>query len=52
MFLVEADAAGVQRRGYPTQDGMRAAEVTFENTVATAIGVPGEALPGLERGGG
>ncbi|MBC7800847.1 MAG: acyl-CoA dehydrogenase family protein, partial [Gemmatimonadaceae bacterium] len=29
LFLVDADAPGVTRRGYPTQDGMRAAEIGF-----------------------
>jgi pimeloyl-CoA dehydrogenase small subunit len=31
LFLVDAKADGVTRRGYPTQDGMRAAEVTLSN---------------------
>ncbi len=29
LFLVDADAPGVTRRGYPTQDGRRAAEIAF-----------------------
>ena len=29
LFLVDADAAGVTRRGYPTQDGRRAAEIAL-----------------------
>jgi pimeloyl-CoA dehydrogenase small subunit len=29
LFLVDAKASGVTRRGYPTQDGMRAADVTL-----------------------
>ena len=29
LFLVDADAPGVSRRGYPTQDGQRAAEISF-----------------------
>jgi pimeloyl-CoA dehydrogenase small subunit len=29
LFLVDAKASGVSRRGYPTQDGMRAADVTL-----------------------
>ena len=52
LFLVEADAPGVMRRGYPTQDGVRAAEVTFEDTVATLLGDPGQAggaLHAMER---
>src|SRR5262249_50882138 len=29
LFLVDGKAAGVSRRGYPTQDGLRAAEVSL-----------------------
>ena len=29
LFLIDADAPGVTRRSYPTQDGLRAAEITF-----------------------
>ena len=29
LFLVDAKATGVTRRGYPTQDGMRAADITL-----------------------
>lgn len=49
LFMVDAAAPGVSRRGYPTQDGMRAAEITFDNVPAEAVGDPGEALPVLER---
>jgi pimeloyl-CoA dehydrogenase small subunit len=31
LFLVDAKTAGVSRRGYPTQDGQRAAEVSLAN---------------------
>lgn len=31
LFLVEAKAQGVVRRGYPTQDGLRAAEIDLRN---------------------
>jgi len=31
VFLVDAKAQGVERRGYPTQDGLRAAEIAFDN---------------------
>ena len=40
LFLVDADANGVTRRGYVTQDGQRAAEITFENAPATPLGDP------------
>jgi len=49
LFLVQADAPGVTRRGYPTQDGMRAAEISLINAPAEALGDPAEALPVLER---
>jgi pimeloyl-CoA dehydrogenase small subunit len=31
LFLVDAKASGVSRKGYPTQDGMRAADVTLSS---------------------
>ncbi|HEX5285644.1 MAG TPA: acyl-CoA dehydrogenase family protein [Polaromonas sp.] len=37
LFLVERTAAGVSTRGYGTQDGARAAEVTLEDAPATLI---------------
>ena len=49
LFLVDANAPGVTRRGYPTQDGMRAAEVSFNAVSAEPLGDPAEALPILER---
>jgi len=49
LFLMQADAPGVTRRGYPTQDGMRAAEISLINAPAEALGDPAEALPVLER---
>ena len=49
LFRVAADAPGVTRRGYATQDGGRAAEITFDGVSATALGDPADALPALER---
>lgn len=49
LFLVDAAGPGVTRRGYPTQDGLRAAEVSFDAAPARALGDPGEALPAIER---
>ncbi len=49
LFLVDAAAPGVSRRGYPTQDGMRAADIEFADVAAEPLGEPGEALPALER---
>ena len=48
LFRVDAAGPGVTRRGYPTQDGMRAAEISFNDAPAEALGDPGEALPALE----
>jgi pimeloyl-CoA dehydrogenase small subunit len=46
LFLVDARANGVTRRGYPTQDGMRAADVTLSGV---RIG-PEAVLAGPEKG--
>jgi pimeloyl-CoA dehydrogenase small subunit len=40
LFLVDAGAEGVTRRGYPTQDGRRAAEISLSGARATALGEP------------
>ena len=48
LFVVDADATGVSRRGYPTVDGLRAAEVTLSGVrVGTdrIVGEPGKAFP-------
>ena len=49
MFLVDADAPGVSRRAYPTQDGMRAAEIGLAGARGTALGDPAGALAAVER---
>jgi alkylation response protein AidB-like acyl-CoA dehydrogenase len=49
LFRVDAASAGVARRGYPTQDGMRAAEIEFDGARGEALDDPDTALPGLER---
>jgi pimeloyl-CoA dehydrogenase small subunit len=52
LFLVDAKAPGVSRRGYPTMDGLRAAEVTLQNAKVGAdavIGEGGNAYPLIER---
>jgi pimeloyl-CoA dehydrogenase small subunit len=46
LFLVDAKANGVSRRGYPTQDGMRAADVTLS---AVRVG-PEAVLAGPDKG--
>ena len=52
VFVVDANASGVSRRGYPTQDGLRAAEVTFAGVRVgpeAVLGEPGAGLPLIER---
>jgi pimeloyl-CoA dehydrogenase small subunit len=52
VFLVAADAKGVSRKGYPTQDGLHAADITFtgvEVGADAAIGDPDNALPLIAR---
>jgi pimeloyl-CoA dehydrogenase small subunit len=52
LFLVDAKEGGVTRRGYPTVDGLRAAEVTLSGVKVGAdavIGEPGNAYPLIER---
>jgi len=49
LFLVDARAPGVSRRGYPTQDGLRAAEIGFEGAPAELLGDAARALSAMER---
>ncbi len=50
LFLVDADAPGVARRGTPTQDGQRAAEITFDGARASdVLGDPAHGLIAAER---
>src|SRR6185295_16063406 len=52
LFLVDTNAAGVSRKDYETQDGLRAAHVTLSGVKVgsnDAIGDPGRALPLIER---
>src|SRR5262247_3039303 len=52
LFLVDAKANGVTRRGYPTQDGMRAADITLSAVRVGAEAVvagPDKGLAVLER---
>lgn len=51
LFLVDAGAPGLTRRGYPTQDGLRAAEISLADVrvdAADALGDPEGAGPILE----
>jgi hypothetical protein len=47
VFVVPRTAAGVSVRGYPTQDGARAAEVTFDGAIGE-LAVP-EAADAIDR---
>jgi pimeloyl-CoA dehydrogenase small subunit len=52
VLLVDKKAKGVSSRDYPTVDGLRAAEITFENVevpAANVIGPADDALPLIER---
>jgi len=52
VFVVDGKEAGVSRRGYPTQDGLRAAEIALSGVRVGPEGVLGEAgtaLPLIER---
>ena len=51
LFLVDREAEGVRLRDYRTVDGLRAAEVAFENVTAgddAVLGDPRDALPAVE----
>src|SRR5699024_4687179 len=51
-FLVDADAAGVSRKGYATIDGLRGAEVTLKDVKVGAdalLGEEGKAIDALEH---
>jgi len=52
LFLVDAKAAGVNRRDYPTVDAHRASEITFDDVRLprdALLGEPGTALPVIEQ---
>ncbi|HYZ41329.1 MAG TPA: pimeloyl-CoA dehydrogenase small subunit [Stellaceae bacterium] len=52
VFLVPANAKGIAKKGYPTQDGLHAADITFtgvEVGADAAIGDAENALPLIER---
>jgi len=51
LFVVDADAAGVDVQSYRTQDGARAAEIKLNNvevSAASLLGAEGQALPVIE----
>jgi pimeloyl-CoA dehydrogenase small subunit len=47
VFLVPADAKGVAKKGYPTQDGLHAADITFTGVEVGADAVIGDPENGL-----
>ena len=50
LFVIPATATGVTRQGYKTQDGCRAAEISFANALATdVLGDPAGALSAIEQ---
>jgi alkylation response protein AidB-like acyl-CoA dehydrogenase len=52
LFAVPGDAAGLTRRGYPTVDASRAAELEFDDVevpAASLLGEPGNGLPVLRE---
>lgn len=52
LFIVDANAEGVSRNGYLTQDHLRAADISFKEVRVSAddvIGVPGHALGLIEQ---
>ncbi len=52
LFLVDGEAPGVSRRGYPTQDARRAAEISFANVRVepqNVLGSPEDGAPAIER---
>ncbi len=48
LFLVDADADGLKRDGFPTVDGLRACEIDLENVRVGADRLLGEAGKGFE----
>jgi pimeloyl-CoA dehydrogenase small subunit len=52
LFLVDATASGVARRGYVSRDDTRAADISLSNVSvpdADVLGEPGKALPIIQR---
>jgi pimeloyl-CoA dehydrogenase small subunit len=47
VFIVDANAPGVSRRGYVMQDGLRAAEISFDKVRVPSSAVLGDAEDGL-----
>ena len=50
LFLVERKLAGVKTRGYPTQDGSRAADLVLDGAAASLVAPAGSGLAAVEHG--
>ena len=50
LFLVERKSAGVKTRGYATQDGSRAADLTLDGAAASLVASAGNGLAAVEHG--
>ncbi len=49
LFLVDPKAEGASVRDYPTQDGLRAAEITFENAKAELLGDRADSMAAIRQ---
>ena len=49
LFLVDPKSDGVSVRDYPTQDGLRAAEITFEGAKAELLGETPDAMGAIRQ---
>ena len=49
LFIVDANASGLDRRDYPTVDALRASEVTFENTPAVLLGEKDQGFAAVQQ---
>jgi len=49
LFLVDPKASGIEVRGYPTNDGGRAAEIKFSGAAGTLLGGEGNAFDAIEE---
>ena len=48
LFIVDSNAGGIELKAYPTVDGQRAAEITFNNVGAELLGPTGGAYSTIE----
>ena len=48
LFIVDASSEGVEKQNFPTVDGLRASEITFENVKVTSEALVGEKDKGFK----